>query len=217
MPNLTMKSNAQIKVAAMMLSIGWLCLFILSPGPVMAQGPQGMPAYMGVGGFLDEDGDGFNDLMPDRDGDGVPDALDPDTRGQNADSAFMRQHMYGMPDSGRMMQHMMGDGFMGMGPHGEPGCFGPGDSAMHGGDGHHRGGGDMGGGGGCDPNDSTGMGGGGMGGMGGGKREPAGDNDRQDGHIKSAPAENLNPATGEINKSGIKGREAEFKRESKPR
>jgi hypothetical protein len=32
----------------------------------------------GVGVFIDEDGDGFNDLAPDADGDGIPDSLDPD-------------------------------------------------------------------------------------------------------------------------------------------
>lgn len=32
----------------------------------------------GVMGFLDEDGDGFNDLAPDADGDGIPNGLDED-------------------------------------------------------------------------------------------------------------------------------------------
>ena len=32
----------------------------------------------GVGGFVDENGDGFNDLAPDADGDGIPNGLDPD-------------------------------------------------------------------------------------------------------------------------------------------
>ncbi len=32
----------------------------------------------GVGGFLDENGDGYNDLAPDADGDGIPNGLDPD-------------------------------------------------------------------------------------------------------------------------------------------
>ena len=31
-----------------------------------------------VGSFVDEDGDGFNDLAPDEDGDGIPNGLDPD-------------------------------------------------------------------------------------------------------------------------------------------
>lgn len=46
--------------------------------PVFAQvDPAGGFGYM-VGGFLDEDGDGFNDLAPDADGDGIPNGLDPD-------------------------------------------------------------------------------------------------------------------------------------------
>ena len=32
----------------------------------------------GVGGFLDEDGDGYNDLAPDADGDGIPNGQDED-------------------------------------------------------------------------------------------------------------------------------------------
>ena len=32
----------------------------------------------GVCRFVDEDGDGFNDLAPDADGDGIPNGLDPD-------------------------------------------------------------------------------------------------------------------------------------------
>ena len=32
----------------------------------------------GVCQFIDEDGDGFNDLAPDADGDGIPNGLDPD-------------------------------------------------------------------------------------------------------------------------------------------
>lgn len=31
-----------------------------------------------VGGFVDENGDGFNDLAPDSDGDGIPNGQDPD-------------------------------------------------------------------------------------------------------------------------------------------
>lgn len=45
--------------------------------------------------FVDEDGDGFNDLAPDRDGDGIPDRLDPDSRkkddsGKKAVSGWFR-------------------------------------------------------------------------------------------------------------------------------
>jgi len=44
-----------------------------APAPAMAQG-----LGFTVGGFVDENGDGFNDLAPDADGDGIPNGQDPD-------------------------------------------------------------------------------------------------------------------------------------------
>jgi hypothetical protein len=147
-------------------------LAILSLGvPASAQEPNSDGPKIGVGGFLDEDGDGFNDLMPDADGDGVPDALDPDYRNRQSDGTFLRERMNGMDDTtGVRHRELPGDDDRhpimqdGMGPHdgmrpGEPGQFGPGDSTGHGGMGGDRGrgghrGGDMGG----DP-DSSDMGG----------------------------------------------------------
>lgn len=109
---------------------------------------------IGVNGFLDEDGDGFNDLLPDSDGDGVPDALDPDFRGHGPDSANGYGPGQCMPDSGGPMH----DRWSGeMGPHGEPGMYGPGDTTGHGGmhgGGGYRGG--MGPRGGMNPDDSAG-------------------------------------------------------------
>ena len=133
-----------------------------------------------VHGFIDEDGDGFNDLLPDSDGDGVPDMLDPDSHPNPADSGYMHRYMHENQEQHQMMwENMNGDMMGGPMEHGEPGMYGPGDSTMHGGhegggDGHHHGGGmnDPGGGmgGGSDPggggmgggmgHDSTGMGGG---------------------------------------------------------
>jgi hypothetical protein len=46
--------------------------------PVLAQTDGGFDYGFGVGGFIDENGDGFNDLAPDADGDGIPNGLDPD-------------------------------------------------------------------------------------------------------------------------------------------
>ena len=161
MNNTNQKSASTARLALFSLAMVLLSIFFFQPAfvPSYAQDTPGR----GVGGFLDEDGDGFNDLMPDSDGDGVPDAIDPDFRGHRADSSFMHQHMYGHGDSSGMMYRMMGDEFGHMEMHGEPGMYGPGDSTMHGmhGDssGHHGGGG-MGGDGGMDP-DSGGMGGGG--------------------------------------------------------
>lgn len=40
--------------------------------------PVGPGEGNGVCQFIDEDGDGFNDLAPDHDGDGIPNGLDPD-------------------------------------------------------------------------------------------------------------------------------------------
>jgi hypothetical protein len=39
---------------------------------------DGVGSGNGVCQFVDEDGDGFNDLAPDADGDGIPNGLDPD-------------------------------------------------------------------------------------------------------------------------------------------
>lgn len=41
-------------------------------------GAQAQQAGYRVGGFVDENNDGFNDLAPDADGDGIPNGLDPD-------------------------------------------------------------------------------------------------------------------------------------------
>jgi hypothetical protein len=138
-------------------------------GPALAQGHNGNGPQIGVGGFIDEDGDGFNDLLPDSDGDGVPDALDPDSRGHYSDTLGNGRQMHVRADSMRMEHHRMADDSLHMrmhegpgmyGPggfgdpgqfHGEPGQYGPGDSSMHGGmcpddsmGGHHGGGGGMG-------------------------------------------------------------------------
>ncbi len=45
----------------------------IAQGSEPTDGPAG-----GICRFVDEDGDGFNDLAPDADGDGIPNGLDPD-------------------------------------------------------------------------------------------------------------------------------------------
>lgn len=50
---------------------------ILAVGVSFAQG-FGPGDGSGTCNFVDEDGDGFNDLAPDHDGDGIPNGLDPD-------------------------------------------------------------------------------------------------------------------------------------------
>ena len=41
--------------------------------------------------FVDEDGDGYNDLAPDHDGDGIPNGLDPDWRKMKRKRAHQNQ------------------------------------------------------------------------------------------------------------------------------
>ena len=58
-----------------------------------ANSGQGQGAM--VRGFVDEDGDGFNDLAPDADGDGIPNALDEDFEGPVNDGSG---YQYGKDD-----------------------------------------------------------------------------------------------------------------------
>jgi hypothetical protein len=85
--------------------------------------------------FIDEDGDGFNDLLPDDDGDGIPNMIDPDYKGHSAESLYMHRYMNGQTIEAE--RHRYQD----MNQHGEPGQYGPNDSTGHGqGDGrggHH--------------------------------------------------------------------------------
>ncbi len=183
---LILKSICIIAVfSAFLFAIG--ALLTLGANTALAQGDQ---RHMGVRGFLDEDGDGFNDLIPDFDGDGVPNPIDPDWRGQHqfADSVGGNRGMHGREDTtGVMHRGMMGPGFMYMDHHGEPGMYGPGDSTMHGGmmwpdsggGGHHGGHGGW-------PPDSGGMGGGGMGPGPNKSHDPAG----EEKGIRSIPENN---------------------------
>ena len=92
----------------------------------------------GVCQFIDEDGDGFNDLAPDADGDGIPNGLDPDYVKPEDGSGLMNRyaHQYGElfrryfgedvvagedglhygPGDGTGASGMMGDGGDGFGP-----------------------------------------------------------------------------------------------------
>jgi hypothetical protein len=54
-----------------------LATFALTATAVNAQGFGPGPGD-GICNFIDEDGDGYNDLAPDADGDGIPNGLDPD-------------------------------------------------------------------------------------------------------------------------------------------
>lgn len=149
-----------------------------------------------VGGFIDEDGDGFNDLLPDSDGDGVPDGLDPDSNMGKPDSSYMHRYMHEFREQHQMMwDNMNGDMSGDWMNHGEPGMYGPGDSTMHGG---HMGGGHHGGGMGGGMDDGGGMGpGGGM--EGGGGMDHGGMGPDSEGGSSPPEAQNLlaKPANGE--------------------
>lgn len=125
----------------------------------------------GVCQFIDEDGDGFNDLAPDADGDGIPNGLDPDFV-KPEDGAGL-QYGWGMGDEefghfGEGAGDGAGDGEMGMnhygpgdgtgetGPNEDHTGFGPGEAI---GEGEGEGGNDDSGSG--DHDDRGGMGGGG--------------------------------------------------------
>ena len=162
-----------------------LAILLLVGATAWAQAPgQPQDGNHGFCRFIDENGDGFNDLAPDDDGDGIPNGMDPDWRPQGHGRGVAEhfragpfgygpmaaQHCFGGEMDGEqwneMMQHMgegghmmgMGGGMMGFGPGtgtgDHEGCDQPGTGWME-----HRGG--MHGG-------DGGMGGGHGGGMGGG-------------------------------------------------
>ncbi len=75
---------------ALLFLLGWLAFGLVGGlPPVRAQAPANDPAAVQdslrraqarVKGFVDHNGDGYNDNAPDHDGDGVPNGLDPDWR-----------------------------------------------------------------------------------------------------------------------------------------
>ena len=132
--------------ALIMLASLMLILSPLGANYAFAQNDSVKSTINMVQEFLDEDGDGFNDLLPDKDGDGIPDMIDPDFKGHKAESLYTNRYRTGHRhrlETQEMLQLMH---------HGEPGQYGPNDSTEHGG--HHGGGGH------------------GGGGMGGGKLQP---------------------------------------------
>ena len=92
-----------------------LLLAVLVPLSSADAGEQGPPAASDTTAasdappaprFIDRDGDGFNDLAPDADGDAIPDALDPDFALSGPDSTkrheLFRWAWYrALPDSAR--------------------------------------------------------------------------------------------------------------------
>ncbi len=120
-------------IVAVIAALFCLVLFV---EPSLAQKKGEAKGKGRVGQFIDEDGDGFNDLMPDDDGDGIPNAIDPDFKGHSAESLYMHRYMYGQSIEAERNRFQQENHY------GEPGQYGPRDSTGHGqgdGRGGHRG------------------------------------------------------------------------------
>ncbi len=93
-----------------------------------------------VRGFVDDDGDGFNDLAPDHDNDGIPNGLDPDYN-RPLDGSGNQFGNADDPDGDNMFQnqnrHM--NNFYGDQDQGEGNGYGPGDGSGNNGDGPNDG------------------------------------------------------------------------------
>ncbi len=92
-----------------------------------AANAQGFGPGDGICNFIDEDGDGFNDLAPDADGDGIPNGLDPDyVRPQDGTG-----NHFGMNQDGNLFAKSFGEDGMGnMNRFGF--VYGPGDGSGEG-------------------------------------------------------------------------------------
>jgi hypothetical protein len=115
---------------------------LLACGAYAQDGGSGQGSGQGLCNFIDEDGDGFNDLAPDDDGDGIPNGLDPDyVRPEDGTGRQLGWGRYA-----QLFQKVFGAQMMGYGP-GEPGYgqgemgYGPGEGTGLGeGPGEHTGG-----------------------------------------------------------------------------
>ena len=74
--------------------------------------------------FIDEDGDGFNDLAPDADGDGIPNGLDPDYVKPEDGTGLMNRwvHRYG-----ELFRRYLGDDVFAAMSEMDGNHYGPGD------------------------------------------------------------------------------------------
>ncbi len=132
-----------------LMAVGLVALFAASPALA-----QGNGFGHGVGGFVDENGDGFNDLAPDADGDGIPNGLDPDYQppqdgtgaqfGHRANGASMATDGYAAWFRYLLAPRcvLAGDPFafgMTLNGAGRGHGWGPGDGTGFGGDGPHDG------------------------------------------------------------------------------
>lgn len=115
-----------MKIRLILSSLAILAIAAMS-SPVFAQTDETGGHGYGVGGFLDENGDGFNDLAPDADGDGIPNGLDPDyvPAADGSGMSWGPGDGTGCEDGETMKMHQYGEG-EGAGA-GTGGGFGPGD------------------------------------------------------------------------------------------
>jgi hypothetical protein len=106
-----------MKTRIILSALAILAITALS-SPVFAQNDGGF-GY-NVGGFLDENGDGFNDLAPDADGDGIPNGLDSDYAPPLDGSGSRLNADTGCDEDGFMYRHAFqykqGTGTTGFGP-----------------------------------------------------------------------------------------------------
>lgn len=65
-----------MKKYSLIIAVGMMALLLAATADAQDFGPG--TEGNGECRFIDEDGDGFNDLAPDADGDGIPNGLDPD-------------------------------------------------------------------------------------------------------------------------------------------
>ncbi|MCK4578423.1 MAG: hypothetical protein KAU50_06515 [Candidatus Marinimicrobia bacterium] len=118
-----------IKLKSLATVAGLLAAMTLGVQQLQAQDFGGNGFGQGPGMFLDENGDGINDLAPDADGDGIPNGMDDDYVRLADGSGFSHRHGAGM-NGGRRGAGGFGPGdgtgFNRMGPADGTG-FGPGD------------------------------------------------------------------------------------------
>ncbi len=96
-----------------------LFVFLIAYSNISAQAKDPKPPTQHGKGFVDKNGDGYNDNAPDHDGDGIPNGLDPDYTGPKLQrNKFVDLNGDGINDNA------------GKGKHGEKGTkggFGPGN------------------------------------------------------------------------------------------
>jgi len=99
-------------------------LLVLAPAAYAQDFGPGNGTGNGECRFIDEDGDGFNDLAPDADGDGIPNGLDPDyvKPGDGTGNQFKWAYAYG-----ELFRRMFGQDVTLAMKSGENGHWGPGD------------------------------------------------------------------------------------------